>query len=79
MPVIGTLGVIERAADQGLIDLPAVIKKLEQASFRVSRRLLDELLQRNLAQTQSLAGHFSPQPVSSRRSPRLHSEPFEIR
>ncbi|MGZ8844002.1 MAG: DUF3368 domain-containing protein [Pyrinomonadaceae bacterium] len=47
MPVIGTLGVIERAADQGLIDLPAVIKKLEQTSFRVSRRLLDELLQRN--------------------------------
>jgi predicted nucleic acid-binding protein len=46
LPVTGTLGVLEAAAQSNLIELPTVIARLQQTSFRVSPRLLRELLAR---------------------------------
>ena len=45
--VIGTLGVLNDAAAQGLIDLPTVISKLQQTSFRASSMLIASLLADN--------------------------------
>ena len=45
--VTGTLGVLEIAAEKGLIDLPNAIAALRQTSFRVSQHLLSESLQRD--------------------------------
>lgn len=48
--VIGTAGVLQRAADQGLIaDLKAVHDLLRQAKFHVSEKILNESLARHLA------------------------------
>lgn len=46
LSVIGTLGVLERAAEKSLIDLPAVIASLQRTDFRISRRLLADSLLR---------------------------------
>ncbi len=45
--VTGTLGVLEIAAEKGLIALPAAFAALRQTSFRVSDGLLDEMLPRD--------------------------------
>ncbi len=42
--VIGTLGVLNDAAMQGLIDLPTIISKLQHTSFRASSALIASLL-----------------------------------
>ena len=42
--VTGTLGVLDRAAERGLIDLASVIASLRQTNFRVDPALLDRLL-----------------------------------
>lgn len=42
--VIGTLGVINSAAEKGLIDLPDTLDKLRRTSFRVSESLISQLL-----------------------------------
>ena len=48
--VIGTVGVLQRAADQGLIaDLQAVHESLRQARFHVSEKILHDSLARHLA------------------------------
>lgn len=44
LPIIGTLGILDDAADQGLIDLAETIAQLQQTSFRVSRRIIQALL-----------------------------------
>lgn len=44
--VIVTLGVLKAAAGQGLIDLPSVIARLRQTSFRAHPILFDRLLER---------------------------------
>ncbi|MGB3491133.1 MAG: DUF3368 domain-containing protein [Elainellaceae cyanobacterium] len=44
--IIGTLGILDDAATQGLIDLPKAIAQLQQTNFRVSRRLIQALLNR---------------------------------
>jgi len=54
LTVTGTLGVLERAAERGLIDLPSTLARLLTTSFRVR----DELLQAMLAR------------VAARKSPR---------
>jgi predicted nucleic acid-binding protein len=46
LTVTGTLGLLDRAASQKLIDLPRAIQKLQQTSFWVSDRLLQQLLQK---------------------------------
>ena len=45
--VIGTLGILNDAAIQGLIDLPAVLTKLRQTSFRADTRLIIALLEQD--------------------------------
>jgi predicted nucleic acid-binding protein len=45
--VTGTLGVLEIAAEKGLIALPAAIAALRQTSFRVSDGVLDGMLERD--------------------------------
>jgi predicted nucleic acid-binding protein len=42
--IIGTLGILDDAADQGLINLAEVIAQLQQTNFRVSRRIIQALL-----------------------------------
>lgn len=47
VPVIGTIGVIERAAEQKLLDLPAAIKKLRGTRFHIAESILEEVLRRS--------------------------------
>lgn len=47
--VIGTLRVMEYAAEQGLIDLPIVLPQLQNANFYMSADLIQELLARDSA------------------------------
>lgn len=42
--IIGTLGILDDAAEQGLIDLAEAIAQLQQTNFRVSRRIIQSLL-----------------------------------
>jgi predicted nucleic acid-binding protein len=42
--VTGTLGVLDRAAEKGWLDLPDVLRRLRATNFRVSPTLLDRLL-----------------------------------
>ena len=45
IPVTGTIGVIERAAHRGLLDLPEAFRRLkEQPDFWVDHKLLDQRL-----------------------------------
>ena len=45
--VIGTLRVLEDAAQLDLIDLPIVLQKLQQTTFRASPKLLQGMLDRD--------------------------------
>jgi predicted nucleic acid-binding protein len=47
--VTGTLGVLERAAARGLLDLPDVVARLRATSFRVRESLLLDMLARDAA------------------------------
>jgi predicted nucleic acid-binding protein len=42
--IIGTLGILDDAANQGLINLAEAIAQLRQTNFRVSRRIIQALL-----------------------------------
>lgn len=44
LPAVGTLGVLFRAADRGMIDLPTAILRLKATNFRVRPEILDKLL-----------------------------------
>ncbi len=44
IPVTGTLGVLRTAALRGLLDLPTALTSLTATNFRVSVRLVEELL-----------------------------------
>jgi predicted nucleic acid-binding protein len=44
--VVGTLGVLEAAAERGLVDLPAVLSRLRRTTFRVNAKLLREMIER---------------------------------
>lgn len=45
--IIGTLGVLELAAGRGLVDLPTVIRDLQDASMRLSDALVQSVLDRH--------------------------------
>lgn len=45
--VIGTLRVLEDAAQLGMIDLPHALQRLQQTSFRASAKLLQAMLDRD--------------------------------
>jgi predicted nucleic acid-binding protein len=44
IPVIGTLGILDAAASQGLVNLSEALDQLQQTNFRVSRRILKVLV-----------------------------------
>ena len=44
LKVIGTLGVLKLAQDRRLIDLKVAVRKLEETNFRISKILLETLL-----------------------------------
>ena len=47
MAVIGTLGVLERAAERGLLDLPSALTRLQATNFFVDDALIQEALARD--------------------------------
>lgn len=42
--IIGTVGILDDAAEQGLINLAEAIAQLQQTNFRISRRIIQALL-----------------------------------
>ncbi|MGD1952407.1 MAG: DUF3368 domain-containing protein [Leptolyngbyaceae cyanobacterium] len=44
IPIIGTLGILDEAANQGLIDLANAVARLQTTNFRISRRIIQTLL-----------------------------------
>jgi predicted nucleic acid-binding protein len=44
--IVGTLGVLEEAGRLGWIDLPSALDQLQQTSFRVSKALIQQMLER---------------------------------
>ncbi|MDJ1179718.1 DUF3368 domain-containing protein [Roseofilum sp. BLCC_M91] len=48
IPVIGTLGILDEAAHQGLVELSEAIALLQQTNFRISRRIIQTLLENRL-------------------------------
>ena len=49
LTVTGTLGVLERAAAQGLLDLPTILARLQTTNFYLSVTLVRDLLARDAA------------------------------
>jgi predicted nucleic acid-binding protein len=49
LTVIGTLGVLERAAERGLLDLPSALTRLRATNFFVDDALIQEALARDAA------------------------------
>ena len=45
IPIIGTLGILDDAASQGLIQLADAIARLQRKNFRISRRIIQTLLE----------------------------------
>jgi predicted nucleic acid-binding protein len=46
LPIMGTLGIIERADALGLLELPAAIAAIRATDFRIASSMLDESLTR---------------------------------
>jgi len=44
IPIIGTVGILDEAARRGWIDRPQVLTQLQQTNFRISRQLIQKLL-----------------------------------
>ena len=47
LEIVGTVGIIERAHRKGLLDLKTTLDALLQTSFRISQKLIDDVLARN--------------------------------
>jgi predicted nucleic acid-binding protein len=47
LKVIGTLGVLDLAAQRALVDLPSVFEKLSKTSFRTPQRLMTMMLEQD--------------------------------
>lgn len=47
LPIVGTIGILERASDQGLVELNSVFVRLRQTDFFVSDDLLKEAMARH--------------------------------
>ena len=45
IPIIGTIGILDDAARQGLVELSEAIARLQQTNFRISRRIIQTLLE----------------------------------
>jgi predicted nucleic acid-binding protein len=49
LPVTGTLGILDKGAERGLIDLPAVLTKLQQTNFYLPAEAVQSLLNQHSA------------------------------
>lgn len=49
LPVSGTLGVLDLAAQRGLVDVSEALDRLERTTFRASPRLVRDIRRRHLA------------------------------
>jgi predicted nucleic acid-binding protein len=47
LQITGTIGILQRAADQGLLDLAEAFERIKQMDFWISPRLLDAELARH--------------------------------
>src|SRR5262249_1433949 len=56
LPVSGTIGVLEKAADRDLINLSDAFSRLARTNFYVSPELLQQALQRDAARRKSRLG-----------------------
>lgn len=52
LTVIGTLQILDTAAEQGIIDFPTILTELQKTNFRVSTRLVNFFLARDAARKQ---------------------------
>ena len=50
LQITGTIGILQRAAEQGLLDLANAFERIKQTDFWISPRLLDAELARHRAQ-----------------------------
>lgn len=50
LAVIGTIGILERASQEGLVDLPDAIQKLLSTDFYIDDELINAILRRNVNQ-----------------------------
>ena len=56
LAVVGTIGLLERAAVRGIVDLPQVMKRLQQTNARLDPRLIQAALARDKARKEAGAG-----------------------
>jgi predicted nucleic acid-binding protein len=56
LTMLGTLGVLARAADEGLVSLPEAVEKLRQTSYRISEDLVEAALERDAQRRQAAHG-----------------------
>jgi predicted nucleic acid-binding protein len=47
LPVSGTLGVLEKAAEHDLVNLSEMFSRLTRTNFRITRELIQEALERD--------------------------------
>jgi len=57
LTVYGTVGVLVRAAERGLVDLQAMFTRLLTTNFRIEARILQEALARDAARKAAAQGH----------------------
>jgi len=50
--ILGTLGLLERAAELGLVSLPETIERLGGTTFRIARALVEDALRRDVERRQ---------------------------
>ncbi|MDB6023098.1 MAG: hypothetical protein JWQ04_2955, partial [Pedosphaera sp.] len=56
LTVIGTIGLLERAAEKGLLALPETVTKLRRTNFFISPELLDAALERDRVRRSKFPG-----------------------
>jgi predicted nucleic acid-binding protein len=54
--ILGTLGILDEAAARGLLDLSAVLTRLQATNFRVTREMVQVLLDRDTARKRQQEG-----------------------
>ena len=53
---MGTVGVLEQAAAQGLVDLPDVLARLLTTNFRILRVIIDDAIARDAERKRQARG-----------------------
>jgi predicted nucleic acid-binding protein len=75
LTVFGTLGVLERGAEQGLVDMPEVLTRLLATNFCASARVIQELLARDAARKAEAARRAAEAARSSNAGPTAECSP----